>query len=111
MGESNGGPESLPDRDVDDILREAFGGEAESGASILDSIESATGEVPRVLLRDPPDDASPVLRIHGRESPDLVRDERRFQVLGEIARGGVGIVFKGSSGRSKRSARPAGSSP
>ena len=80
---------------IDDVLRAAFRDESEVGESALEEIERSTGAISRVLLRDPPDDATPVVRVLSSGGPDSVRGDRRYQVQGEIARGGVGVVFKG----------------
>ncbi len=80
---------------LDDVLRAAFRDESEFGESVLGEIERETGAASRILLRDDPDDTSPVLRVLSNTGPDAVKGDRRYQVLGEIARGGVGVIFKG----------------
>ncbi|MHC4956140.1 MAG: tetratricopeptide repeat protein [Planctomycetota bacterium] len=74
---------------VDDGLKLAFG--AASG-SVLDALESKTGVRSRVNLRDAPEDASPILRV---STDGGATDDSRYQIVGEIARGGVGVVYKG----------------
>jgi len=78
---------------ADDGLRAAFG---EAHGSVLEQIEGLSGaRQPRVLLRDAPEDASPILRLAGSGEEDQATDDSRYQVLGEIAKGGIGVVYKG----------------
>jgi serine/threonine-protein kinase len=62
--------------------------------SVLDGIEQATGVRPRVLLRDDPGEHSPLLRV-GASGEESAHDDSRYRIVGEIARGGVGVIFKG----------------
>ena len=78
---------------LDEGLKMAFGGE--SSGSVLDAIESISGIRSRVLLRDAPEDASPILRVAPRGGEQGATDDSRYQIVGEIARGGVGVVYKG----------------
>jgi len=59
------------------------------GDSILATIERLTGAVPRVLLRDDADLPAPLVKPGDAPGSD------RYQVIGEIGRGGVGVVLKG----------------
>ena len=63
---------------------------------LLESLNESIGPVPRVLLRDgPADDARPV-RPGSEEMPELAGGESvRYQLLGEVARGGMGAILKG----------------
>jgi tetratricopeptide (TPR) repeat protein/predicted Ser/Thr protein kinase len=70
-------------------MREAF---AAPPSSVLDTIERLTGTRSAVLLRDAPEDASPIALRVTRET---AADDSRYQILGEIARGGIGVVYKG----------------
>ena len=68
------------------------------GASVLAPIAAAVGPVPRVLLRDTnTGPETPVVRVGG-DTPPRHPDPSglgRLQILGEIARGGMGVVLKG----------------
>jgi serine/threonine-protein kinase len=55
-----------------------------------ESVLEALGVRSQVLLRDAPDDPTPVLRVSAKDAAD----DERYQVLGEIARGGIGVVLK-----------------
>ena len=60
--------------------------------SALEAVERVAGTSMRVLLRDGPDDVSPIVRVR---RDDETPDDPRYQVMGEIARGGVGVIYKG----------------
>src|SRR5262249_25096872 len=69
----------------------------ETSAPISPSAESccgdgAAGDVPRVCLRAPKDEADPPFRVLTATLPDRAG---RCAILGEIARGGMGAVLKG----------------
>jgi len=84
------GPES-----VEAGLRAVFGDRPRAPQdSILDRVERETGERPSVLLRDGPEEVSPILKLAATAEAEA-RSDGRYQVLGEIARGGVGVVLKG----------------
>jgi len=76
--------------EIDGGMRAAYGKKEPRGESILAAIEALTGAVPRILLRDVSEDSS-VLKVgaDGAVAPG------RYQIVGEIARGGVGVVLKG----------------
>ena len=61
-----------------------------AGLSVLKSL-GMTGEVPRVALRDDGDD--PIVKPKSAEMPD--KSDSKYQLQGEIARGGMGAILKG----------------
>jgi serine/threonine-protein kinase len=64
------------------------------GEGVAAAIERMTGGASRVLLRDDADGPSPILRrLPG--SAERLGSDGRYVVMGEIARGGLGIVLKG----------------
>jgi len=87
--------EPLPDSLLEDGLHALFRSTPASrrvGRSVLETIEERTGPAPRVLLRD--------IGSGGLSSPlasAAIRPELGgpIQILGEIARGGMGVVLKG----------------
>ena len=62
---------------------------------VLNNLDESLGPAPRVLLRDgPADDPRPV-RPGSEEMPEFTGESSRYQLLGEIARGGIGVILKG----------------
>ncbi len=64
---------------------------------VLDTLGLTCGPMPRVLLRDtePYSGPGPVVRPSSDQMPDPSERAGRIQLLGEIARGGMGAVLKG----------------
>ncbi len=66
--------------------------------SILGSLEKRTGSSIRVQLVTSGDDKTPVIRVGGdRRAPGDELEEliaSRYRIDGEIARGGIGVVYK-----------------
>jgi serine/threonine-protein kinase len=91
-GESGGiGPEV-----VEAGLKALFGrGRKASGDGPRGVLDGLPGEIPRVVLRDPAEDTGVLLKIHPPGSADAAFGDGRYEVVGEIGRGAVGIVFKG----------------
>jgi serine/threonine-protein kinase len=86
-----------PDAHFDAALRVAFGPPSTAAASnrrgVLEALRQSTGVTSKILLRDEADAPSAVVAL-GEEALAST-GQVRFQVLGEIARGGMGIVLKG----------------
>src|SRR5262245_1963611 len=77
---------------MEGALRAAF--EAASDDSVVARLERSAGVRARVLLHDAPDDTeAPVLRV-GSPGETGAEDSIRYRVVGEIAKGGVGVVYK-----------------
>ncbi len=81
-------------------LAPAFGDEAavvigDANHSVLRSLSNSLSEVPRVSLRESSAEGEdPVARPKSPEMPDGKSDSR-YQLQGEIARGGMGAIIKG----------------
>jgi serine/threonine-protein kinase len=68
-----------------------------SEAGALARLAKTLVDVPRVHLRDdePFSDSGPVVRPSSPEMPDPSERLARLQLLGEVARGGMGVIIKG----------------
>jgi eukaryotic-like serine/threonine-protein kinase len=64
-------------------------------SGILSTLDESLGPVPRVLLRDGAPGGERPARAASEEVPVAVGDAGRYQLHGEIARGGMGIILKG----------------
>jgi serine/threonine protein kinase len=79
-------------------LRAAFGPDSTeavwAGRGVIATLERESGVSSRILLRDEPGEPAGVV---DPRSPEVgaVAGGSRYQVAGEIARGGVGVVLKG----------------
>ena len=75
----------------------AFGFEPTQPGHVLESLARSIGSIPRVLLPDTSaDDAGvAVIKPSSDEMPTPGERGARYQIFGEIARGGMGAVLKG----------------
>jgi eukaryotic-like serine/threonine-protein kinase len=64
-------------------------------SGILSTLGKTLGPVPRVLLRETSGGEERPARAASEELPVAVGDAGRYQLHGEIARGGMGVVLKG----------------
>jgi len=63
--------------------------------SLLTSLGLGSAELPQVLLRELPDEPEPLARPRSTEMPPSGAGVNRYQLQGEIARGGMGAILKG----------------
>ena len=82
---------SPPNRD------EPLPGAPQPHRTVLQSIAQRTGNAPKVLLTDSGSDhgASPVIAPGGAARNALPTGRGNYQIVGELARGGMGVILKG----------------
>ena len=90
------------DEDGDAPGRTAWSGAAPFGrqppprpSGVLSTLDEALGPVPRVLLREAAASEERPARTASEEMPVTVGDAGRYQLHGEIARGGMGLIVRG----------------
>jgi len=80
------------DNSLDGALHEAFGGD--EGESVVARLHRLSGVRSRILIHDVRGEESPLLRMPGSVDDQGAQDDSRYQIVGEIARGGVGVIYK-----------------
>ncbi len=88
----------IPENPDSEIEREFSGSRASMAtSSVLARIAATAGQVPHVLLRDSGllGGPGPIVKPLSNEMPERSEGRDRYQLFGEIARGGMGAVLKG----------------
>src|SRR5262245_50025641 len=101
--ESAGGASAEGDRNRHDLPETISVGASPSSLAAtcepgaLARLAETLADVPRVHLRDdePFSDSGPMVRPSSAEMPDRSDRLARLQLLGEVARGGMGVILKG----------------
>jgi serine/threonine-protein kinase len=90
-------PECLLGNALGDGVDVTYSFAPEEPGRVLETLAATVGPMPRVLLPDTAGrgDGSPLVRPSSPEVPPAGDRPTRVQLLGEIARGGMGAVFKG----------------
>ncbi len=80
----------------EEALRAGFARAPGGGSSVIARLQRLAGVHSSVMLHDAPDeDAAPLVRVGAALGDEGVDDDSRYQVMGEIARGGVGVIYRG----------------
>ena len=87
-------PDPAVRREVEELLADADGSSSDAIDSVFDVLSPETGSMPQISLRDVLGDESPIAFQPGSGEQELPERIGRYQVAGEIARGGVGSVWK-----------------
>ena len=66
-----------------------------AASGVLHMLDETIGPIPRVLLRDVAADDLLSVQPISDDLPELAGDPGRYHLSGEIARGGMGVIFRG----------------
>src|SRR5262249_365403 len=86
---------SAPADALDAGLAAGFGGRADGPSSILEGLRSRLGPLRPVLLREAGGESAHVVKPKSDAMPRPAETGDRYQMQGEIARGGMGTVLRG----------------
>jgi serine/threonine-protein kinase len=86
-----------PDSSGADPFDVSFGVEPTDIGHVIEALSRSIGPIPRVLLPDTTQDdrGTPIVKPSSPEMPSPSGRGERYQLFGEIARGGMGAVLKG----------------
>lgn len=83
---------------LDAGLRAAFGADDSGVGSrsdgVLATLVQSIGVAPHICLRDVPESPAPIVHPDERLPAGVMGRAARYQVVGEIARGGIGAIYK-----------------
>jgi len=92
QGDDRPAGDAVEEDTLDFVLRKYHESDEDVGESVLEALEERVGELPEVLLRRPVSEQGPPLSMGGGSDEQSLPSRRRYQMLGKIAQGGMGVV-------------------
>src|SRR5262249_52176747 len=86
---------STPADSLDAGLAVGFGRPADGPGSVLSSLRESLGDLRPILLREAEGESAHVVKPKSDAMPSPEQTGDRYQLQGEIARGGMGAVLRG----------------